>query len=139
MSQSESLANSFITERNLKTGEIKHSTIKPNQTNNAASQWKQAARNGQATSTILFIIKLTSFSKEGYRSQVQPSWDTIEANTWINSVVCIHQGTNFTSMEVERETPLNTQKSTIEILKEPTNLSIFVVSLFLSLSFSSKL
>lgn len=61
MSHSESPANSFITERYLKIGEINHSKIK-NKTkqNYSASQWKQAARDGQATSTILFIIKLIS-------------------------------------------------------------------------------
>lgn len=61
MSHSESLANSFITERNLNIGEIKHSKIKnKTEQNYSASQWKQAARDGQAMSTILFIIKLIS-------------------------------------------------------------------------------
>lgn len=64
MSQSESLVNSFLTERNLKIGEIKHSKRKKKkktkQTNNSASQQKQAARDGQAMSTVVFIIKLTS-------------------------------------------------------------------------------
>lgn len=60
MSQSESLANSFITERSLKRDKPQQNNQQTKNPQQLASQRKQAARDQQAMPTALLTFKLTS-------------------------------------------------------------------------------